>query len=70
MRARIRLDSFANPLNGSWGMVKACHYPKLFSFALEAQRILAGGSTTGESVVIAFAPRMGRRTGTRRKEIL
>src|SRR5215813_10782678 len=43
----------------------ACLYPNLFSFALEARRILAGGETTGMPVVIAFAPRQGRRTRAR-----
>ena len=33
--------------------------PKSFLFAPEAQRILAGGGTTGTGVVIAFAPRRG-----------
>jgi hypothetical protein len=35
----------------------------IFLFAPEAQRILAGGETTGKAVIIAFAPWQGRRTG-------
>jgi hypothetical protein len=35
----------------------------IFLFAPEAQRILAGGETTGKPIIIAFAPWQGRRTG-------
>jgi hypothetical protein len=45
--------------------LKPCHYPNLFSFALEARRRLAGGETTGKPVIIAFAPRQGRGTVAR-----
>ncbi len=41
--------------------------PKTFLFAPEAQRILAGGETTGKTVIIAFAPRQGRGTEAPRK---
>jgi len=48
---RLEMDALIVPA------LKTCHYPNLFSFAPEAQRILAGGETTGKPVIIAFAPR-------------
>jgi hypothetical protein len=45
---------------GQFGKLVITH---IFLFAPEAQRKLAGGETTGKPVIIAFAPRQGRRTG-------
>ena len=41
----------------------ALSLPTFFLLALEAQRRLAGGETTGKPAIIAFAPRQGRQTG-------